>query len=138
MKAVIIYDRFDFAAKAKAMLESASNRMEEAAHWNVMPWRMDVLNRTSAAAEALAEATDAHLMVLSMHQAASLPRWLMDWLEQWAERRQVPDAALATFGGPGAGTLSSTAIPELSRFAERHSLSFIFSDTGPAGDERPE
>ncbi|MDE3066807.1 MAG: hypothetical protein KGJ60_04560 [Verrucomicrobiota bacterium] len=138
MKAVIIYDQFDFAAKAKAMLERASDRAGDAVLWNVMPWRVDMLNLAPAAAEALMEAADAHLIVLSVRQPGHLPIWLMDWLEVWAERRRVPDAALATFGGARGGALSATAAPELSRFAERHRLSFIFSDRGPGADDRPE
>ena len=56
MNAVIIYDRFDFAAKAKAMLERAAHGMGEAAHWSVKPWRVDMLKLPPAAEAALAEA----------------------------------------------------------------------------------
>ena len=42
MNAVIIYDKFDFAAKANAMLERAAQRTGETVHWKVKPWRADI------------------------------------------------------------------------------------------------
>jgi hypothetical protein len=57
---------------------------------------------------------------------------LVDWLEQWACSRHVQDAALAVFDGGNGDTLSGTAAPELSQFAERHGLSFILGAVGPA------
>jgi hypothetical protein len=52
----------------------------------------------------------------------------MDWLEKWAARRQIREAALAVFGEPNANIFSATATPELSRFAERHELNFVLGD----------
>jgi len=78
-----------------------------------------------AAGEALKEATDADLIVFAGPQAYQSPAWLKEWLECWAERRQVEDAALVVMRGGDGGKIASPAAPELSRFALRHGLSFI-------------
>jgi len=135
MKAVIIYDDSACAAKAKAMLEKASSRMEEATLWDVEPWRLDLLNLSPTAAKALTDTTDAHLIVLALRPARALPTWLLDWLEQWVTHRHVEEAALAVFGHGNGNAPSPPAISELSRFALRHGLSFIFDDSGSARDE---
>lgn len=135
MNAIILYDEFDCATKANAMLARAARRADETTRWNVKPWRVNLLTLTGMADEALVEATDAHVIVFAVRSQAGLPPWLLDWLEQWAGCRQVQEAALAVFGGGNANTLSAPAIPELSHFAERHGLSFIFDDVVPTEDE---
>ena len=95
MNAVIIYDEFDYATKAKATLERAAHRTDETTHWGVRLWRVDVLKLPPAAEAALAEAVEAHLIMLAVRQVQSLLPWLMDWLERWATRRQIQEAALA-------------------------------------------
>jgi hypothetical protein len=135
MNAVIIYDDFACAAKANAMLEKASYRLEQAALWDVNPWRLDPLNLLPITAEAMTDATDAHLIVLALSAAPACPVWLLDWLEQWANQRHVEEAALAVFSNGNGDATSAPVILELSRFAQRHGLSFIFDDGGPTGDE---
>ena len=135
MNAVIIYDEFDYAANAKAMLERAANRTDETTHWGVRLWRVDLLKLPPAAEAALAEAVEAHLIMLAVRQVHSLLPWLMDWLERWATRRQIQEAALGVFGGTNANALSAPATTELSRFAERHGFSFIFDAVNPVEDE---
>jgi hypothetical protein len=110
------------------MLERAAHWTEETTHWSVKPWRMDMLKLPPAAEAALAEAAEAHLMVLELRQVPSLLPWLGDWLEQWAACRQVQDAALAVWDGGNAALRSARAAPELSQFAGRHGLSLIFND----------
>jgi hypothetical protein len=87
MKAVIIYDRFDFAVKAKAMLECAAQRTDETSQWSVRPWGTDILKLPTAAEVALEDAVGAHLILLAVGQVQSLLLWLGDWLR----------------GGPNAG-----------------------------------
>jgi hypothetical protein len=135
MSAVIIYDKFDFAAKANAILERAAQRTGESAHWRVKPWRADILKLPPAAEEALAEAAEAHLILLAMRQVQSFLPWLLGWLERWALCRQVHEAALAVWGGGNADAGSVRAIPELSRFAGRHGLSLIFEDNAMVEDK---
>ncbi len=128
MNAVIIYDRFDSAAKANARLERAAHRTDETMHWSVKPWRVDLLKLPPAADAALAEAAEAHLIVLAVGQVQSFPPLLLDWLERWATCRQVHEAALAVWDSGNTGTRSARWTPELSQFAGRHGLSLIFDD----------
>ena len=88
MIAVIIYDKYDFATKANAMLERAAQRTGETEHWRVKPWRADILKLPPAAEEALAEAAEAHLILLAMRQVQSFLPWLLGWLERWAVCRR--------------------------------------------------
>jgi len=126
--AVIIYDTFAFAAKAKAMLDRAAHRTGDIMRWSVKPWRVDMLKVPLAADTALAEAAEAHLIVLAVRQVQSLFPWLANWLERWARCRRVREAGLAVWDGGNADTRSAQATPELSQFARRHGLGLI-SDT---------
>jgi hypothetical protein len=135
MIAVIIYDKFDFAARANSMLERAAHRTGETMHWSVNPWRTDMLKLPPASEAALAEAAEARLIVLAVLQVHSLAPCLVDWLERWATRRQVQEAALAVWNGGNADTSLVRATPELSQFAERHGLSLIFDDNALVGDK---
>jgi hypothetical protein len=60
---------------------------------------------------------------------------LLDWLESWAVRRQLRDAALAVFNETDAGSSGLTAAPALSRFAARNHLGFIDGNLARAGSE---
>ena len=71
------------------MLERVAHGTGESTHWSIKLWRMDMLKLPSATEAALAEAADAHLILLAMLQSQSLLPWLVDWLEQWARCRQV-------------------------------------------------
>jgi len=137
MNAVIIYEDFDCAAKANAMFRSAAHRADQALPWTVKPWRLDLLNRPLTADAAMTDAADAHLVLFSLRRPSSFPAWVLKWLEQWAERRQVQDAALAVWDGGNGDTLSANATHALSQFADRHGLSFIFGDAGPVEDDLP-
>ena len=135
MNAMIVYDDVEFASKAQAMLERASHRADAALAWTVKPWRIELLLLPPTAAWALQDAAEAHLIVLAFRRPADPSPRLLDWLENWARRRQVQDAALAVFDGGNGDMLSGTAAPELSLFAERQGLSLIFGDVGPSQDE---
>jgi len=128
MSAVIIYDKCDFAAKAKAMLERVVHRTDESTHWSFKPWRADILKLPPTAEAALAEAAEAHIILLAVRHVQSLLPWLVDWLERWAKCRQVQEAALAVWDGGNTGTPSAQAEPELSQFTGRYGLSLIFGD----------
>jgi hypothetical protein len=129
MKATIIYDDFDSAAKANTTLQHSAHKADFAVQWNIRPWRVDLLKFPPTADEALTEALDAHLIVFAGRSAQSLPFWLERWLEQWAKYRRIKDAALAVVSAGSAKALSSAlARPDLSQFARRHDLSVIFDD----------
>jgi hypothetical protein len=130
MKALIVYDDFTSAVRAKAILQRVASDPKETVRWNVSPWRMDMLKLSITADTALADALDARLIVLALCNARSLPNWLVGWLDRWALLRHIPEAALALLDDGSADALCPSTAPELSRFAGRHGLSFIFDDCG--------
>jgi hypothetical protein len=128
MNVVIIYDHFDFALNAKAILERVVHWTDETMHCSVKPWRVDMLKLPSTAEAALAEAAEAHLIMFAVRQVRQHLPWLVDWLERWARCRQVQEAALAVWDERNADTRPARAAPELSQFATRHGLNLIVDD----------
>ena len=128
MKALIIYDDFASAAKAHAALQHSAQNVDFAVHWSISPWRVDILKFPPTSEAALLDATKAHLIVFAGRIAQSLPFWLEHWLEHWAKCRQIEDAALAVYCKGSADAPSIPATLELSQFATRHGLNFIFDD----------
>src|SRR6267378_1541538 len=88
MKAVIICDDFAFAAKANATLRRVGYQAGVGVQWSVKCWPVNALNDT-----ALAETLDAHLIVFPSRCAQSIPSWVCNWLERWAEQRTIRSAA---------------------------------------------
>ena len=126
LKAAIIYDDFDFAARAAALLERVAIRADEAMKWDVRPWRLDVLKPSSLANAALGETADADLIVVALLKTHSPPDELMGWLENWAMKRQIEDTAMIVFC-PEENAASTPLWRELKEFAERHGLPFLGS-----------
>lgn len=126
LKAAVIYDDFDFAARAAALLERVAIRADEAMKWDVKPWRLDVLKEPSLADTAIGETTDADLIVVALRKTPSLPDELMGWLESWAMKRQTEDTAMMVFC-PEENAASTPLWRELKGFAEWHSLPFLGS-----------
>src|SRR6266568_940537 len=94
LKAAVIYDDFDFAARTAALLDRATARLDETTKWDLKPWRLDLLEPSSLADAALEETMDADLVVVALCKNHLLPDDLMEWLEHWAGHRQVGNAAL--------------------------------------------
>lgn len=128
MKAMIIYHDFASASKANAALQYAVQHANTGTPWDIRPYRTELLKFPPTAEEVLAEARDAHLVVLAGRNAESLPVWLQHWLEQWAKTRWIENAALAVIYAGNADPLSPSANPGLSAFANRHGLDFIFGE----------
>ena len=128
LNAVILYDTLNFAAEARAMLTRAAQRADETIAWRVKPWRVDILKLPRVSEAAMAEAAEAHLMLLALRRAQSIFPWLVDWLEQWASRRRVREAALAIWRGECAETHPARAAPALIPFASRHGLRLILDE----------
>ncbi len=126
LKAAVIYDDFDFATRAAALLERVAIRADEAMKWDVKPWRLDVLKEPSLADTAIGETTDADLIVVALRKTPSLPDELMGWLERWAMKRQTEDTAMMVFC-PEENAASTPLWRELKGFAEWHSLPFLGS-----------
>lgn len=124
LKAAVIYDDFDFAARAVALLERVAIRTDEAMKWDVRPWRLDALKWSALADAALDETLDADLIVVALGRTHLLPDTLREWLEHWAARRQVEDAAVMVFcPEETAGPLSSWG--RLKEFAGDQGLPFL-------------
>jgi hypothetical protein len=126
LKAAVIYDDFDFAARAAALLERVAIRADEALKWDVKPWRLDVLKPSSLANAALSETADADLIVVALRKTPSLGDELIGWLENWAMKRQTVDAAVMVLC-PEENAASTPLWRELEEFAERHGLPFLGS-----------
>jgi hypothetical protein len=126
LKAAVIYDDFDFAARAAALLERVAIRADEATRWDLKPWRLDVLKEPSLADAALDETADADLIVVALRKTPSLPDELMGWLESWAMKRQTEDAAMMVFC-PEGNAASTLLWHELKEFAKWLGLPFLGS-----------
>ncbi len=128
MKALIIYDDLFSATKANAILHHLRNSAIKV-HWIIRRWKVDMLRWTKTAEEALAEAKDAHLIVLAGHCSQSLPFWLQNWLERWVKISQVESAALALVVARSRDAISMSQ-SDLSQFANSHGLSVIIDGGG--------
>ncbi|MGD0743582.1 MAG: hypothetical protein ABSA45_00355 [Verrucomicrobiota bacterium] len=134
LKATVIYDNFDFATRAAALLERVALRVREAVKWDVKPWRLDVLKQSPLAEAAGAEAADADLIVFALSRTHSPPPELTAWLEGWEARRQIEDTAVMVLS-PGEPAAATPLWRELKQFAERHGLAFLSShDVRESGD----
>ena len=137
LKAAVIYDDFDFAARSAALLERAAIRADEAMKWDIKPWRFDVLKQSSLAAAALDETSDADLIVVASCGTHLPPDEAMEWLEHWAARRQVRDVAVMAFC-PEENVGPMSFGKQLKQFADWHGLTFLGShilrDDGDAMD----
>ena len=126
LKAAVIYDDFDFAARAAALLERVAIRADEAMKWDVKPWRLDVLKSSALANAALGETAEADLIVVALRKTPSPPDELVGWLESWAMKRQTVDAAVMMLC-PEENAESTPLWRELKEFAERQGLPFLGS-----------
>lgn len=135
MNAMILYDEFELGWKANSMLSRAAKRAGATALWNINPCQLDTLMRRLTANGALHDAASAHLIVIAVRNQAELPPRLLNWLETWAEHRQVHDATLAVFHGRNGDLHFTPPSPELAHFADRHDLCFIFGDVNLEDEE---
>ena len=124
LKAVIIYDDFDSATRATALLERVGRRTDEAIKWDIKPWRFEVLKQPALAALTVAVAANADLIVLALGCKDSTRAELLDWLKNWAENRRIADAALLALPSNEPPT-PLTFSEELEAFAEAHGLVFL-------------
>ncbi len=128
MKAIIIYQDFASGAWANAALRRWAQSPDVNVEWQISPWRVDMLKFPPTAAEAMADAVDAHLILFACRQAQPLPFWLQHWLDQWADHRQITEAAITVLGHGNAGMLPATALSDLWKFALGHGLNLIVEE----------
>lgn len=124
LKAVIIYDDFDSATHATALLERVTLGADETVKWDIKPWRLDVLKQPTLAALTVAVAAHADLVVLALTQTRSTPAELLEWLKDWAMHRRIEDAALLALHF-GDTELPSGSWDALKAFAQEASLFFL-------------
>ncbi len=136
MSAVIICDDLAFSATAAATLARVGLREDVNVEWNSAVWPVNALNEPELGTKALMHALNAHLVLLPASCAQSLPKWVFNWLNDWALHRSIPDAALGILAhGPAAepGTLAP-----LLDFGRRHGLDVIVDNQqysrGEAGE----
>ena len=123
LRAVIIYDDFDSATRAAALLERVAVHADEGLKWDIKPWRSEVLKQTALAALTCAVAANADLMVLALRQARSMPAGLLAWLTDWARQRRIPDAAVLAM--PPDDDVLAERWGELKTFTKRHGLIYL-------------
>jgi len=124
MKALIIYDDVDSAARAIGILRRAASHVGAHSQWDIKPWSVGVLRLPIAAEEALREAIDADAIVFADLRGSRLPTWLKDWLKRWGVRRQTGGPALVvTCAGPSNKLFGVSH--ELLRFAAQNNLDLI-------------
>jgi hypothetical protein len=126
LKAAVIYDDFNFAARAAALLERVAIRADEAMKWDIKPWRLAVLQEPTLADAALDETADVDLIVVALRKTPALPDELMCWLDHWALKQQTGDTAMMVFC-PDESAASTQLWHELKKFAEWHGLFFLGS-----------
>ena len=97
--AVILYDAFEYAVRARNMLERVVHKADENTLWAIKPWRLDMLMSSPVSEMALAEASQADLIVIAVQHQPDKAEWLMNWLNLWAATRQVAEAAVVLWDG---------------------------------------
>ncbi len=128
IKALIIYDDVGAATRAITVLRRASSLTKTRARWDIKPWRASVLGLPIAAEQALLEAVDADVIVLSDIPDAEQIR-LMDWLKCWNALRNSAESALVVTRSSLDHKLAISR--ELSSFAAQNRLDLMI-ETDPA------
>lgn len=137
LKAVIIYDDFDSATRATALLERVARGMDEAIKWDIKPWKFEVLKQPALAALTVAVAANADLIVLALCRKDSTQVELLDWLKNWAENRRIADAALLALPSDEHPT-PSAPWDELGAFTKAHGLIYLEQNgVGHDGNRAP-
>lgn len=132
LRALMIYDDLTSAKQAAATLKRAAHQAKIGVGWDLKAWRLDIFKLPLAGDEALLEAADAEMIAFVGPRASSLPSWLKQWLECWANLRQIGNAALIVLGD-GDGSLGRAAV-QFSRFAKSHGLSLLLENDSTVKD----
>lgn len=108
---MIVYD--DFAAGLRAM-DVLTRLSEHHAHdmlFHYNLWQAEDIDRPGADGEAIAEAEEADMILLSLSDCGSLTDNLREWLHQRANHRRERDGAIALMAG--ANTRPTPGLVEL-------------------------
>jgi len=130
-KAVVLYSELESGKQAAQLLDRVAARAGVAEGCERTLYRFDVMAEAAVAREALYEARDAHIVLLSAQKVDQPPAWLMEWLEMWAMTRHVKEAVLAAWCRALHTNRLQRAIGGLRSLAEQHDLDFICADDVP-------
>jgi hypothetical protein len=131
VNALLIYDNFASGLKARGVLQRTAYCAKAPGRWEIRPLHLDVLRVPETREGALVDAVNVDLLALAGLYTCSIPVWLMEWMERWANYRKVVDAALVVFQDGIEGADSPPTTRELSVFAARHRLHLIV----PTGED---
>lgn len=131
LKAIIICDDFAFVAHANAALQRVGSRPNVKVQWQIKSWPVNVLRQATMAKRAFSDAADAHLIVIPARHAKAPPPCLRDFLERWAGRRRIHEAAVAVISGGNDVGVANKLSPALTLMVRKHGLNFI-ADEGAA------
>lgn len=126
-KAVVLYNEIESGKDAARLLHQVASRAGEPASCNTSLWRFDVMKNPKVARQALYEARDAHLVLLSARGMGHPPSWLVEWLEMWAMTRREREAVLAALSQGPCLEGGRRAVEGLRKLAETHHLDFIWT-----------
>jgi hypothetical protein len=134
MKSVILYDDLAFFSNASASLQRVGRRTDVDAGWAIVGWPIHSLEQSATRERSLVGAVDAHLIVIPDRLVHAFPFHLRKWLEQWAVRRQIQDAAVAVIGDSLHASHLKELSPELTVLVQKHGLNFITDESSAAGN----
>ncbi|MGA2867141.1 MAG: hypothetical protein ABSF95_21910 [Verrucomicrobiota bacterium] len=122
----LAYDTADTGRMALALFGHVASGLKDEVLLNTKVWRFDLLTLSECAQQAQADAANADLIVVAFGALEPLPADLCQWLGEWAEHRDTPDAALAALPtGAGVGEAGLPVVETLRSLASRHGLDFI-------------
>jgi hypothetical protein len=136
MKAIIIYEDKEFAARACATLHRVACHEGIDVQWTVECWPTTALNETEFAEMSLLGTRDAHLIILPASYTRLFPQWLRDWLNRWAGQRQNHEAALAFIDDRNTAGFPHPVCPELSVLIRKHGLNLILGRNPAPADAK--
>ena len=115
---VVVYEDADTGIRAKHSLERLCN-----CHWPEPAaaarfWRSDLLTEHLLHMQAVADARDAHLILLSLRDGAQLPATVSAWLNSWVQHKEDRPYALGLLlDPPSQGNVVPAAVTDLQRLA---------------------
>jgi len=127
LRALILYDERKSGFRAKEVFDRLTGRSDGHLRFDLALYRFDLLARRSAAAEALAEASRADLLVVALRHQQPLPRTVGAWLETWAGSHARGHQALVGLPdrGPVNPSRQTPAVAALRACAARHGVTFL-------------
>ncbi len=103
IKAVIIYEDFDTAIRAKNFAEELERALGCACQWGDSLWRSNLLESPLIADEAALDAADCDYLIVSLRGDHALPYSTQQWIEAQLDRAAARDAGLIVLSDSNRG-----------------------------------